>query len=183
MPEEILLRQIKVTVNEPGFRSKTIYIITTLLDSDEYPASDIADLYFRDIKTTMGMDILRCRTPEMVRKEIIMHWIVYNCIRCLIVEAVAAHDVDVKRVSFKGSLQALRQWEPNLNHAKNTRQELLRLIDLLYEAIAGTIVPERPGRSEPRAVKRRPKPFQLLTAPRHEMQETKHRGRYNAKAT
>ena len=66
------------------------------------------------------MDILRCRTPEMVRKEIIIHWIVYNCIRCLIVEAEAEYDVDVKRDSFKGSLQALRQWEPNLNHAKNT---------------------------------------------------------------
>jgi len=191
LPEQLRLRQIKVTVNRPGFRSTEFYIITTLLDADKYPASDIADLYFqrwdvelyfRDIKTTMGMDILRCKTPDMVRKEITMHLIVYNCLRCLISEAAAKHHVDAKRVSFKGSLQALRQWEPNLNHGKETRLERLRLIDLLYEAVAGVIVPKRPGRREPRAVKRRPKPFQLLTRPRHEMKETEHRGRKYAKA-
>ena len=74
----LLLRQIKVTMAQPGFR------VTTLLDAEIYPASDIADLYFqrwgvelffRDIKTTMGMDILRCKTPQMVRKEIRMHFI------------------------------------------------------------------------------------------------------------
>ena len=96
LPEILLLRQIKVTVKQPGFRVNTFHIITTLLDAEEYPASELAELYlqrwdvelfFRDIKTTMGMDILRCKTPDMVRKEILMHLIVYNCIRCLMVEA------------------------------------------------------------------------------------------------
>lgn len=190
LPETLLLRQIKVTVNQPGFRVTTFHIITTLLDAEEYPASELADLYlqrwdvelfFRDIKTTMGMDILRCKTPDMVRKEILMYLIAYNCIRCLMFEAAEEKGVRVRLISFKGSVQALRQWEPHLNQDKISRQERERLIVLLYESIAKNIVPERPGRSEPRAIKRRPKPYQLLTAPRHEMKETSHRGRCHAK--
>lgn len=191
LPETLLLRQIKVSVSQPGFRTQGFYIITTLLDAKAYTADDLADLYFqrwdvelffRDIKTTMGMDILRCKTPDMVRKEIVMHLIAYNCIRYLMIEAAKQAGEQVRRISFKGSVQALRQWEPHLNQTKISHQEQRRLIQLLYESIADYIVPERPGRSEPRAVKRRPKPYQLLTAPRHEMKVTKHRGRYNAKA-
>jgi hypothetical protein len=172
-----MLRQIKVSIHQPGFRTKGFYIITTLLDSKEYKADDPADLYFqrwdvelffRDIKTTMGMDILRCKTPDMIRKEIVMHLIAYKGIRYLMVEAAVRAGNWVRRISFKGSVQALRQWEPHLNQTKNNHQEQQRLIRLLYQSIAGYIVPERPGRSEPRAVKRRPKPYQLLTAPRHE---------------
>lgn len=190
LPETLLLRQIKVTVNQPGFRVTTFHIITTLLDAEEYPASELADLYFqrwdvelffRDIKTTMGMDILRCKTPDMVRKEILMHLIAYNCIRCLMYEAAEKKCVTVRRISFKGSVQALRQWEPHLNHTKISRQERYRLIELLYESVAGAIITDRPGRSEPRAAKRRPKPYQLLTAPRHQMKEIPHRGRRRVK--
>ena len=190
LPKTLLLRQIKVTVNQPGFRVSTFYIITTLLDAEEYPASELANLYFqrwdvelffRDIKTTMGMDILRCKTPDMVRKEILMHLIAYNCIRCLMLEAADKKEVKVNRISFKGSIQALRQWEPHLNQANMSRQKQNDLIRLLYESIAGKITPERPGRSEPRAVKRRPRPYQLLTMPRHETKEIKHRSKYRAK--
>ena len=137
--------------------------------------------FFRDIKTTMGMDILRCKTPDMVRKEILMHLIVYNGIRCLMGEAAEGEDERVRRMSFKGSVQALRQWEPHLNQAKSSRQERQDLIGRLYESMAGKRVPERPGRSEPRAVKRRPKSYQLLTAPRREMQVIPHRGKPRAK--
>ena len=190
LPETLLLRQIKISVNQPGFRTQGFYIITTLLDAKAYTADDLADLYFqrwdvelffRDIKTTMGMDILRCKTPDMVRKEIVMHLIAYNCIRYLMVEAAQQTGEQVRRISFKGSVQALRQWEPHLNQTKISHQEQRRLIQLLYESIADYIVPERPGRSEPRAVKRRPKSYQLLTAPRHEMKVTLHRSRYHAK--
>jgi len=190
LPDTLALRQIKVTVKQAGFRVQAFYIITTLLDAEAYPANELADLYlqrwevelfFRDIKTTMGMDILRCKTPDMVRKEILMHLIVYNGIRCLMVEAAKVQGMRVRRISFKGSVQALRQWEPHLNQAKLSRQERRHIIGRLYESIAGKKVPERPGRSEPRAVKRRPKPYQLLTMPRQEMRETKHRGRARAK--
>ncbi len=192
LPETLLLRQIKVTVEQPGFRVSTFYIVTTLLDAEKYPASDIANLYFqrwdvelffRDIKTTIGMDILRCKTPEMVCKEITMHLIVYNCIRCLMSEAEKRTNVGVRRISFKGSVQSLRQWEYHLNQPRINQHEQDKLIQLMYESIAGNVVPLRPGRSEPRAVKRRPKPYQLLTAPRHEMVEAKHRCRYRAKMT
>jgi len=191
LPESLLLRQIKVTVKQPGFRVNTFYMITTLLDAEDYPATNIADLYFqrwdvelffRDIKTTMGMDILRCKTPDMVRKEILMHLIVYNCIRCLMLEAANRKDVSARRISFKGSVQALRQWEPHLNQRAMSDRERNRLIRLLYDSMTRNLIPDRPGRSEPRAVKRRPKPFQLLTAPRHEMIEIKHRSKYRAKA-
>lgn len=191
LPETLLLRQIKVSVNQPGFRTQGFYIITTLLDAKAYAADDLVDLYFqrwdvelffRDIKITMGMDILRCKTPDMVRKEIVMHLIAYNCIRYLMVEAAEQAGEQVRRISFKGSVQALRQWEPHLNQSKISHQEQRRLIQLLHESIANYIVPERPGRSEPRAVKRRPKPYQLLTAPRHEMKVAPHRSKYRAKA-
>jgi hypothetical protein len=191
LPETLLLRQIKVTVKTPGLRVTTFYIITTLLDAEEYPANDIADLYFqrwdvelffRDIKTVMGMDILRCKTPDMVRKEILMHLIAYNCIRSLMIESAEMKSVRVRSVSFKGSVQALRQWEPHLNQDKMSRQEKGRLIRLLLESIAGNIISERPGRSEPRAVKRRPKPYRRLTVPRHEMTEKIKREKNHAKA-
>ena len=97
------------------------------------------------------------------------------------VEAAQQAGEQVRRISFKGSVQALRQREPHLNQTKISHQEQRRSIQLLYESIADYIVPERPGRSEPRAVKRRPKSYQLLTAPRHEMKVTLHRSRYHAK--
>ena len=187
LPETLTIRQIKVTVDQPGFRVSSFYIVTTLLDVTRYPAAAIADLYvkrwdvelfFRDIKTTMGMDILRCKTPEMVRKEIAMYWIVYNCIRCVMLDASCRQSAPARRISFKGAVQALRQWEPHFNRQKTTQSERADLLLLLYERIAKTTVPDRPGRREPRAVKRRPKPFRLLTKPRHEMFEIQHRSGY-----
>lgn len=137
LPDTLLLRQIKVTVDQPGFRTQGFYIITTLLDANAYTAEDLADLYyqrwdvelcFRDIKTTMGMDILRCKTPDMVRKEIVMHLITYNGIRYLIAEAAVRAAQRARRISFKGSVQALRHWEPHLNQASINH----RLYQLLY---------------------------------------------------
>lgn len=189
LPTRLVLRQIKVTVAQPGFRVKSFYIITTLTDPVTYPAEKLAELYFRrwevelnfrDIKTTMGMDILRCKTPAMIRKEILMHFIAYNAIRILIYEASEERNVDPRRISFKGAVQSLRQWEPYLNQAKLSRSEKFRLISSLYESISQKLIPDRPGRKEPRCIKRRPKPYQYLSAPRHEMEEIKHRSKYRA---
>jgi hypothetical protein len=138
------------------------------------------ELFFRDIKTTLGMDILRCQTPEMIRKEILMHFIAYNCIRHLMFEAAREACLPVRSVSFKGSLQALRNWEPHLNQAKVSKAERFRLISDLYEAMTDTPVRHRPGRSEPRCCKRRPKNYQMLTATRSEMKEIPHRHKYHA---
>jgi hypothetical protein len=189
LPEKLSLRQIKVTVTYPGFRTQKFHIVTTLLDAVQYPAEEIAELYFnrwdvelffRDIKSTMGMDILRCQTPEMIRKEILMHFIAYNCIRRLMCEAAKEAHLKVRVVSFKGSVQALRNWEPHLNQAKISRAERFRLISDLYEAMTNTPIKQRPGRSEPRCLKRRHKNYQLMTVPRHEMREILHRNRYHA---
>jgi len=189
LPEQISLRQIKVNINEPGFRVKTFYIITTLIDSANYSAKQITELYyqrwdvelfFRDIKTTMGMDILRCKSPDMVQKELLMHFIVYNCIRLLMLKASKQKGVSPRNISFKASVQALRQWEPLLKPDMKL-SERNRLIDLLYDCISASEIRQRPGRREPRCIKRRPKNFQLLNKPRHEMIEISHRSRYSAK--
>ena len=164
-------------------RTQSFYIITTLLDPIKYPAKSIAELYykrwdvelfFRDIKTTMGMDVLRCRTPEMIRKEIMMYFIAYNCIRRLMYEAAEEADIDVRIVSFKGSLQALRSWEAHLNQVQISTMERYRLVSDLYAAMTNVPIRQRPGRSEPRCVKRRPKNYQRMTAPRHEIKVIPH---------
>jgi len=189
LPEKLPLRQIKVNVNEPGFRIRTLYIITTLLDSRNYSAKQLSELYyqrwdvelfFRDIKTTIGMDILRCKSPNMIQKEVLMHFIVYNCIRLLILKAAKQKGVSPRNISFKASIQALRQWEPLLKSDMKS-SERNRLIDLLYNCISASEIHQRPGRREPRCIKRRPKNFQLLNKPRHEMIEISHRSRYSAK--
>jgi len=151
----------------------------TLIDAHTYSASELADLYyrrwdvelfFRDLKTTMGMDILRCRTPTGARNEIRMHWIVYNALRLLMWDATSSTVTSLRQLSFKATLHALRQWRPECGNNRT-----------LIQAMADARLNRRPGRREPRCVKRRPKPFALLTAPRHEMQEIPHRSRYRAK--
>ena len=188
LPDQLVLRQIKVTVTEPGFRTQSFHIITTLVDADIYSAREIAGLYyqrwdielfFRDIKITMGMDILRCKSPDMIRKKLLMHFIVYNCLRLLMLKAAKKAGVPVRLISFKASVQALRQWEPLLNSELSTQEET-RLLSLLSDSIAASVLHIRPGRREPRCKKRRPKNFQRMTKPRHEMQEALHRSAYRA---
>lgn len=189
LPERLELRQIKVNVKEPGFRTQSFYLVTTLTDASLFSASDVADIYFqrwdvelffRDIKTTMGMDILRCQSPSMIRKEIRMHFIVYNCLRLLMLNAAENADVPVRMISFKASVQTLRQWEPLLK-SEMSGAEQARLLALLCDSIAASVIRSRPGRREPRCVKRRPKNYQRMTRPRHEMQETPHRSKSHAK--
>jgi hypothetical protein len=189
LPQELVLRQIKVRVKYRGFRTQWFNIVTTLLDAKRYPAEELAELYFkrwdvelffRDIKITMGLDILRCLTPEMIHKEILMYFIAYNCVRRLMCEAAEEAGVGVRVVSFKGSVQALRSWEPHLNQLKISRIERSRLIRDLYEAMTSTLIRQRPGRSEPRCLKRRKKNYQLMTSPRHEIRVIPHRSKYVA---
>src|SRR5665647_2091392 len=189
LPLKLVLRQIKVTVRYPGFRTQGFYIVTTLLDARLYPAKEIAELYFkrwdvelffRDIKTTMGLDILRCQTPEMIRKEILMYFIAYNCVRKLMCEAAEKADIEVRVVSFKGTVQAIRNWEPHLNQAKVSKAERFKLISDLYDVMTNSPIRQRPGRSEPRCLKRRPKNYQLMTSPRSKMREIPHRNKHHA---
>jgi len=161
LPEKLVLRQIKVIVKESGFRTRSFHVITTLTDPEIYSAEAIADLYFqrwdielffRDIKTTMGMDVLRCKSPSMIRKELLMYFIVYNCLRLLMLKAADKANISVRKISFKASVQALRQWEPLLK-SEMSAQEFRRLFSLLCERIAASIINIRPGRREPRCRK------------------------------
>jgi hypothetical protein len=175
LPEEITVRIVRFKVAVPGFRTHEVVIVTTLLDEKAYPDAAIAELYrrrwavelcFRDIKTTLGLDVLRCQSPELVKKEVWLQVMAYNLVRALMLEAAWTHGVELARLSFKGTVDTLRQWTPLLAPTmfafKRARQELLRVI-------AADIVPLRPNRSEPRVRKRRPKCYQMLTRPRHEM--------------
>jgi len=187
IPKTMVVREIDVIVDIPGFRTKKISVVTTLLDPKVYPAKAIAELYLwrwrvelflRDIKITMAMDILRCKTPEMVEKELWMRVIAYNLIRAVMLEASITHRVQLDRLSFKGTLATVRHWAPALAKSKTgepTRSELY-LIMLRY--IATDLVPHRPNRIEPRARKRRPKNYQLLKKQRTEFRETPHRNHY-----
>jgi hypothetical protein len=178
MPEQVDLRLVELRVQTPGFRTQKIVLITTLLDAQKYPASELAQLYFRrwavelffrDLKVTLGMDVLRCRTPAMVRKEIVMHAIAYNLIRALMHDIACSYQMELIRLSFRGTVDALRQWGSLLagTNSSATRSEKLR--HSFYCAVATDPLLDRPDRSEPRAVKRRPKNFRLLTKPRKEM--------------
>jgi len=109
-----------------------------------------------------------------------MHFIAYNAIRLLMLDAAAEVGQPIRRLSFKGSVQALRQWEPLFSQATDARQQR-QLLKSLRSSIAEHLVPHRPGRQEPRCVKRRPKPFFLLTTLRRQFVEIPHRGRYRAK--
>lgn len=190
LPETLRLRQVRMKISVPGGRQKTFHIITTLLDPVKYPPEKLlclyrhrweVELFFRDIKTSMGMDILRCKTPSMIRKEVLMHFIVYNCIRSLIYESCRKFGGELKRISFKASVQTVRHWAPYLQSADAQPHKRKELLQGLFAAIARSHVIERPGRHEPRCKKRRDKCYQKLNAYRHEMIPTEQRGVYHYK--
>jgi hypothetical protein len=186
LPHEITVRQIEVTVDIPGFRPERIVIVTTLLDPKAFPKDAFADLYrkrwyaelfLRDIKTTLHMDVLKCKSPAMIRRELQMFIIAYNLVRALMLQAALLHNVPPLRISFKGSLGTLRQWAPILAML-NSPESLDDMTRLLLSYLAKDIIPDRPDRVEPRARKRRPKNYPLLNKPRHQYKEIPHRNRY-----
>jgi len=185
LPQKLSVRMVRFTLAVPGYRTQSVILITTLLDPVRYPAAELAKLYarrwrielwFRDIKTSMGMETLHCLSPKMVHKELEMFFIAYNAIRCLMAQAAEIHGVPIERLSFKGTVDSVRQFSAAIAQARS-RKKKNRLIARLLELIAADQVPERPGRREPRAVKRRPKPFQKLNRPRHLMKEMMHRSK------
>jgi hypothetical protein len=186
LPAQITVRIIRFTTTIRGFRSRRVTLVTTLLDPKLFPAQDLIALYvrrwrlelcLRDLKTTMGMEALRCKTPEMAEKELLAYLVAHNLIRGLIAEAVARYPVDLERVSFKGSVDALRQYSDAIAKARNQTMRRQLWEDLLLN-LARDLVRYRPNRNEPRAVKRRPKPYPLLNQPRHRFVEISHRSRY-----
>jgi putative transposase len=175
IPKKIELRMIRVRINERGFRTESLTIITTLTDAKQYSRDEIAELYrrrwlaeldIRAIKSTMGMDHLRCKTPDMVRKEIWTCLLAYNLIRLKILQSAMKKDISPRNVSFTGTLQILAAGWMTMQLMDKQTQHVL--VELMLESIASQKVGKRPGRTDPRAVKRRPKPYRLLTMPRQE---------------
>jgi hypothetical protein len=185
----LTLRLVRCQLNIPGYRTRQITLVTTLLDSSKYPPEALSQLYFRrwamelslrNIKTTLQMEQLSCKNPENLEREIRMHFLVHNLVRRLMLEAARRHRVPLERVSFAGSLAAARRYGEALLQTRSQRQRQ-ELINRMFAVLASDLVPDRPGRREPRAVKRRPKPYPLLTAHRHKFRDIEHRDRHYLK--
>ena len=186
LPQTLLVREISLEIATPGFRSAHIVIATTLLDPVKYPKEAIAALYrrrweaeltLRDLKTSMKMEVLRCKSPEMVHKELSMHLIAHNLLRMLLLDA-SNHEKTAAQLSFKACLATVRQWAPLFATLHNRPRKHSTLYRAVLTTLAAQRVPSRPDRVEPRAVKRRPKNYQLMNKPRKEMVEIQHRNRY-----
>jgi hypothetical protein len=183
---ELSVRILRYRLHRPGYRTRSLTLVTTLVDAQLYPAEQLAllyakrwqiELWFRDIKTSMGMEVLRCQSPKMIHKELELFLIAYNLIRCLMIQANQNHPVELQRLSFKGTVDSVRQFSVAIAQARSGKKQK-ELINKLIQTIAADLVPERPGRREPRAVKRRPKPCAWLTKPRHKFKDAQHRNHY-----
>lgn len=183
MPKSLTLRQIEVTVTQPGFRVESLVIVTTLTDPKEYSRDDIAELYhkrwlveldIRAIKCSLSMDVLRCKTPEMVRREIWTCLLAYNLIRKTMLQTAMEFNLSPRQLSFANAIQTMAaSWVvlPTLDHSSITLMIIAQRASLTCP-----IVGNRPNRIEPRAVKRRPKPMRLLNMPRETAREQLRRG-------
>jgi hypothetical protein len=172
-PESLTMRQVTVDARGCNNRVERFKVVTTILDAS-IGGGQIGELYenrwsgevdIRSIKSTMKMDILRCKTPEMVEKEIWAHLLAYNLLRTVMAVAASENDMEPREISFKGAKQALTAFAPKLEAARPERRA--GLVDEMLKAVAYHRVGNRPGRWEPRALKRRPKPWRRLGHPRH----------------
>ncbi len=184
LPEALELREVRTQVTTPGCRVKELIAVTTLGDDASYGREEILDLYherwhaeidLRSIKTQMKMEVLRCKTPEMVRKEIWAHLLAYNLVRTVMAQAAAEHGLTPRQISFAGALQTLNEFRTALLQA--SAAALPELTRRILTAIARHRVGHRPGRVEPRKVKRRPKGYSRMLRPRAEERAKLRRGR------
>ena len=173
LPATLMLRELKMTVASKLSRSRSIVVVTSLLDAELFPKADVADLYWarwnaelnlRSLKATLQMDVLRGKTPATVRKELWMHLLVYNLIRQTMAQAAKEHKREPGTISFKGTLQTLNAFALPLQ--TSSPEDLPEVCHALWKAIITHRVGNRPDRAEPRARKRRPKPYPLLQGPR-----------------
>ena len=173
LPAELILREIRGTLVAKGCRTRQVVVVTTLLDPKRFPREELLELYARrwhcelrrrDIKITLHMDVLRTQTPDMARKELLAKLLAYNLIRRLMWEAGVHKGVAPLRLSFKGAVQHVRTFAPLLAALPCAAQE--ELYAHLLKTLASDLVPQRPGRIEPRLKKRRPKSYGWLQKPR-----------------
>jgi len=162
LPTSIILRELRYTIHEKGFRPDETTLVTTLLDAERYPISELAEQFrrrweietnFGHLKTTMKMDVLKCQTVDGVLRELHVFALIYNMVRLVMLEASQRQNVDVRRISFIDALRWLQTASPG--------DDLPKLI----------VNPHRPNRLEPRVIKRRPKQYDLMTKPRRQLKK------------
>lgn len=187
LPSELEVRIIRRKIERPGFRTREVCIGTTLLDAVAYPADEVLEAYLRrwrmemcldDLKTSLGMENLRGQSPAIVQRELLVFLCTHNLLRWVMASAAKAGNVNLERISFMGSLDALRHWTSAMAMAKGRgrHKQLRELWRKLLISLAKGLVPSRPGRQEPRAVKKRSK-YPRLTCPRGQYVERWSRNR------
>jgi hypothetical protein len=174
LPKQITVRIVRGNCYVKGFRVRRVTLVTTLLDPQRYPARQILQAYLRrwrlemcldDLKTTLEMDMLRSRSPEMLQKEVYTHLIAHNLLRCTMAQAAGEGSVALEQISFKGTLDGLRQFTQAISQAR-TKSKRSQLWTKLLQTLARDLVPQRPGRREPRAIKRVNNRYPRLSKPR-----------------
>jgi hypothetical protein len=178
LPEAVAVRLVRAQVRQRGFRTRELTLVTTLLDPQLYPAAELLAAYarrwrlelcFDDLKTTLGLESLKCLSPALAEKELLAGLIAHNLLRCVMAQAAQSHAVALERISFKGTLDTLRAFHHALCQTRCARRKK-ELWAALLLSLARDLVPERPGRREPRATKRRPK-YPFLTQPRQHQRD------------
>lgn len=173
LPQTLRLREVHYYIVIPGFRTKQVSLITTLLNSEAYSALELVKLYekrwdvevdLKHLKSSLGMDILRSKTPEMVRKELYVYLLAYNLLRNLMWEAAITYGKSPLRLSLQGTRQHLVNFLSQLAGASAKKSN--KIYRTLLKIIVHKLVPERPGRTEPRVRKRRPKAYPVMQQPR-----------------
>lgn len=179
LPTQMTLRAVKGSCYRKGFRVRRLTVVTTLLDPELYPAQQILQAYLRrwrlemcldDLKTSLQMETLRGRAPATLQREMFARLIAHNLVRCTMAQAASQHTVPLERLSFKGSLDAVRHFSHAMAQARS-RPRRQRLWQLLLQTLAQDLVPERPGRREPRAIKRKKNKYPRLDAPRDKFRD------------
>ena len=180
LPAEIEMREVRVTVRRRGHRTRTVTVVTTLLDAEQYSAKDLTDLFaqrwhceldLRSIKRELGMRHLSSRSPQMARKDLWLHLLAYNLIRVRMAQAASVHGQTPRRLSFTTATKLIHNFAPHLTAATPIKHA--RLERELLAAIGSSTVDHRPGRQEPRAVKKREQKYSYLTKPRPKHKATK----------
>jgi hypothetical protein len=183
-PKQLEMRQVSVDARDKNNRVQQFKVVTSILDP-RISGGEVGSLFerrwdgevdIRSIKITMHMDILRCKTPEMVHKEIWAHLLAYNLLRTVMLIAANEHGLEPREISFKGAKQTVTAFAPQLAAVKPHRRE--GLLAAMLAAVAYHRVRNRPGRWEPRAIKRRPHRHDRLTQPRNVTKEPENRERW-----
>jgi hypothetical protein len=173
LPRVMVMRELRVRVEQPGFRTRSFVVVTTLLDPAAFPRDELAALYrarwyaeldIRSLKQGLKMDVLRCKTPAMVKKEFWAHLLAANLIRAMMAAAARRHGVQPRRLSFQGARQMAEGFRAELHRA--APGAVAGLVGVMLRSLSALRVGDRPDRVEPRVVKRRPKPYPRMQEPR-----------------